>query len=62
MHFRNSILQAARKLEDWRAIKPERDPDVLTMIAELRSLIPQQHYSPQDFDRTSSRLSQIASD
>jgi len=62
MHFRNSILQAARKLEDWRAIKPERDPDVLTMIAELRSLIPQQHCPPPDLDRTSSRLSQIASD
>jgi hypothetical protein len=62
MQFRNSIRQAARKLEDFSATKPERDLDVLAMIAELRSLIPQQHSSPQELDRMSSRLSQIASD
>jgi len=62
MQFRNSIRQAARKTEDFSAIKPERDSHVLAMIAELRSLIPQQHCSPQELDRTSSRLTQIASD
>jgi len=62
MHLRDSIQQAARKLEDWRAIKTEREPDVLRIIAELRSLIPEAPSPLQTTDRTVSRLSQSCPD
>jgi len=62
MHLRDSIRQAARKLEDWRAVNTGRDPDVSSIIAELLSVIPQPRTSPEQFTDSLSRLNQVAPD